>query len=143
MALFEYLAIAYGLLLSLSGVRLLNGLSHTMQASRRYWAHAIWVCLLLFSALLLFWQHWSTLDVEWTFLSFAMNLAGPGMVYFLACTLIPDEAKGVDSWRDYFFSVRRQFFGGLCVWSVLMVANTTLILDVSDFFKRFVTPERR
>ena len=53
MTLFEYLAIAYGLLLSLSGVRLLNGLSHTMQASRRYWAHAIWVCLLLFSCRLL------------------------------------------------------------------------------------------
>ncbi len=22
------------------------------------------------------------------------------MIYFLACTLIPDDAKGVDSWRD-------------------------------------------
>ena len=69
-----------------------------------------------------------------------MNLAGPGMVYFLACTLIPDEAKGVDSWRDYFFSVRRQFFGGLCVWSVLMVANTTLILDVPLVHRSRIIP---
>jgi len=130
MTLFEYLAIAYALLLSLSAVRLLNGLSHVMHTQRRYWAHATWACLLLFSALLLFWQHWSTLDVQWTFLTFVMNLAGPGMIYFLSCTLIPDEAKSVDSWRDYYFSIRRQFFGALCVWSVIMVINTTLILGV-------------
>ena len=93
MILFEYLAIAYGLLLSLSAVRLLNGLSHVLHSARRYWTHAIWACLLLVSALLLFWQHWSTINVQWTFLTFVMNLAGPGMIYFLACTLIPDEAR--------------------------------------------------
>ena len=140
MTLFEYLAIAYALLLSLSAVRLLNGLSHVMHATRRYWTHATWACLLLFSALLLFWQHWSTLDVQWTFLTFAMNLAGPGMIYFLACTLIPDDAKGVDSWRDYYFSIRRQFFGGLCVWSVIMVVNTTLILDVPLLHRSRIIP---
>jgi NADH:ubiquinone oxidoreductase subunit 6 (subunit J) len=140
MTLFEYLAIAYALLLSLAAVRLLNGLSQVLHAARRYWAHAIWVCLLLFSALLLFWQHWSTLEVEWTFLTFAMNLAGPGMVYFLACTIIPDDAKGVDSWREYYFSIRRQFFGGLCAWSILMVINTTLILGVPLLHRSRIIP---
>jgi hypothetical protein len=84
MTLFEYLAIAYGLLLSLSAVRLLNGLSNVLHSARRYWTHALWVCVLLLAALLMFWQHWSTLNVEWTFLTFVMNLAGPGMIYFLA-----------------------------------------------------------
>lgn len=130
MTLFEYLAAAYALLLGLGVVRLLDGLSHVLHARRRYWAHATWVCLMIFSSLLLFWQHWSTLEVEWTFLSFLMNLAGPAMVYFLSCTLIPDNAEGVNSWRDYYFSIRRQFFGGLCVWSVFMFINTSLILNV-------------
>lgn len=140
MTLFEYLAIAYGLLLSLACVRLLNGLSHVLYSAHKYWTHAIWSCLLLFFGLLLFWQHWSTLNVEWTFLTFMMNLAGPGMIYFLACTLIPDEARGVDSWRDYYFSVRRQFFGGLCIWSVIMVVNTTLILGVPLLHRSRIIP---
>lgn len=140
MTLFEYLAIAYALLLSLSTVRLLDGLSHILHADRRYWAHAIWVCLLIFFALLLFWHHWSTLNVRWTFLTFVMNLAGPGVIYFLSCTLIPDEAKDVDSWRDYYFSIRRQFFGALCVWSVFMVINTTLILGVPPLHVSRIIP---
>jgi len=130
MTLFEYLAIAYALVLSLAAVRLLNGLSHSMSAARRYWVHASWLWLMLFSVLLLFWQHWSTHDLEWTFLTFAMNLAGPGILYFLACTIVPDEAKGIDSWRDHYFAARRQFFGGLCAWALLMVLNTTLLLGV-------------
>lgn len=130
MTLFEYLAIAYALLLSLAAVRLLNGLSHAMSPPRRYWVHVSWLWLMLFSALLLFWQHWSTHALEWTFLTFVMNLAGPGVIYFLACTIVPDEPRRVESWRDHYFAARRQFFGGLCAWAVLMLTNTTLLLGV-------------
>ena len=101
-----------------------------MSAARRYWVHVAWLWLMLFSALLLFWHRWSTQDLEWTFLTFAMNLAGPGIIYFLASTIVPDEPRAVDSWRDHYFSARRQFFGGLFAWAVLMVANTNLLLGV-------------
>lgn len=130
MTLFEYLSIAYALLLSLGAVRLLNGVSHVMHAGRVYWVHATWVVLALLFSLLLFWHHWSNRDLEWTFLTFTINLAGPGMIYFLSCTLVPDDAKDVDSWRDHYFSVRRLYFGGLCAWSVLMSINSSLILEV-------------
>jgi hypothetical protein len=57
-------------------------------------------------------------------------LAGPGVVYFLSCTIIPDEPSTVPSWRDYFFSIRRKYFGGLCVWAVIMAMNTAIFLKV-------------
>lgn len=129
-SLFEYLAIAYSLVLSFAAVRLVSGLSHALDANRRYWIHVGYVCLGLFSALALFWAHWSTRDLNWTFLTFTVNLAGPGMVYFLSCTIVPDRPDSVESWQDYFFSVRRRYFGGLCVWAGLMVANTTLLLEM-------------
>jgi hypothetical protein len=127
--LFEYLAIAYSLVLSFAAIRLVAGLPHAIDPSRRYWVHVAYVCAGVFAALALFWAHWSTREVAWTFPGFVVNLAGPGIVYFLSCTMIPDDPSAVRSWRDYFFSVRRRYFGGLCVWAVIMVVNTTFFLD--------------
>lgn len=130
MTLFEYLSIAYTLVLSFAAVRLLDGLSHAFVAHRRYWVHAAYVGLMLLAVLVVFWTHWSAHDLDWTFLTFAVNLSGPGVVYVLSRTLVPDEPGAVASWRDYFFSVRGRFFAGLCVWAVLMFAQTTVVLGV-------------
>jgi hypothetical protein len=129
MTLFEYLAIAYSLVLSFAAIRLVAGLPHAIDSGRRYWVHLVYVCGGIFAALALFWAHWSTRDVDWTFPGFLLNLAGPGTVYFLSCTIIPDEPSAVRSWRAYFFSVRHKYFGGLCVWAVIMVVNTTIFLN--------------
>lgn len=69
-------------------------------------------------------------DLEWNLLRFVSLLAGPGLVYFLACTLIPDEPAFVGSWRAYFYRVRRQYFIGLSIWSVLQMINTSLLLEM-------------
>jgi hypothetical protein len=127
--LFEYLAIAYSLVLSFAAIRLVAGLPHAIDSSRRYWVHVAYVCGGIFAALALFWAHWSTREVAWTFPGFLVNLAGPGIVYFLSCTIIPDEPSAVRSWHDYFFSVRHRYFGGLCVWAVIMFVNTTFFLN--------------
>jgi len=128
--LFEYLSIAYSLVFSFALIRLVAGLPLAFDASRRYWVHIVHVCLGVFAALSLFWTHWSSREVEWTFPAFLLNLAGPGMIYFLSCALIPDEPSSVQSWRDYFFSARRRYFGGLCAWAALMVVNTTIFFGV-------------
>ena len=129
MTLFEYLAIAYSLVLSFAAIRLMAGLPHAIDSSRRYWVHLAYVCAGIFAALGLFWGHWSTRDLAWTFPGFLVNLAGPGIVYFLSCTIIPDEPSAVRSWHDYFFSVRRRYFAGLCVWAVIMVVNAAVFLN--------------
>jgi hypothetical protein len=55
MTLFEYLAIAFSIVFSLSATRLLGGLSHVLQPERRYWVHATAVCGWLLAAIAVFW----------------------------------------------------------------------------------------
>ena len=91
MEIFEYLSIAYSLVFSFAAIRLVAGLPHAIAANRRYPVHISHVVLMLFALLALFWSFWSFRDIEWHFFNFISLLAGPGLVYFLACTLIPDE----------------------------------------------------
>lgn len=127
--LFEYLAIAYSLVFSFAALRLVAGLPHAMDPARRYSTHVIYVCMSIFATTALFWTFWSSREAEWTFPRFLLQLSGPGMVYYLACVLIPDQPSLVESWQDYFFSVRSRYFGGLCIWAVVMMFNSTLLLD--------------
>jgi hypothetical protein len=126
--LFEYIAIAYSLIFSFAAVRLLAGLPHAIDTDRRYSLHLANVCILLFGMAAVFWAQWSGRDVEWTFPKFLIRFAGPGVLYFLACTLIPDEPSSVRSWKDYYFSVRKRYFGGLCIWAFIMATNSTAVL---------------
>jgi hypothetical protein len=128
--LFEYLAIAYSLVFSFAALRLVAGLPHAIESNRRYFVHVAHVCILLFSTAAVFWAQWSARDLEWTFPRFLIQLAGPGVLYFLACTLIPDEPSSVRSWQDYFFSVRKRYFGGICVWALIMATNATVLVGV-------------
>ena len=43
MTLFEYLAIAFSLVLSFAAMRLVAGLPYAVQADRRYWVHLVFV----------------------------------------------------------------------------------------------------
>ena len=130
MTLFEYLAIAYSLVFSFAALRLVAGLPHALDAHRRYPVHVTHVCILIFAIAAVFWAQWSVRDLEWTFPRFLIQLAGPGVLYFLACTLIPDEPSSVRSWQDYFFSVRKTYFGGMCIWALIMATNATVLLGV-------------
>jgi hypothetical protein len=132
-SIFEYLAIAYSLVFSFAAMRLVAGLPHAVAPGRRYNVHLSHVFLILFSTATLFWGFWSFRELEWNLLRFMSLLAGPGMLYFLACTLIPDEPSSVGSWHHYFYSVRRQYFFGLCLWSLLQTANTTFLLEMPVF----------
>ena len=130
MNLFEYLSIAYSLVFSFAAIRLVAGLPHVIASTRRYYVHISHVLLMLFATVTLFWGFWSFRDLQWNLFRFMSLLAGPGVIYFLACTLIPDEPSSVSSWRCYFYSVRRQYFIGLCLWYVLQMTNTTILLKM-------------
>ena len=97
MTLFEYLAIAFSLVLSLSGMRLVAGLPHAIQAGRRYWVHLCFVCWQLVLTVMIFWLFWTFRSVNWNFVTFALVLASPSLIYFNACTLIPESPSSVES----------------------------------------------
>jgi hypothetical protein len=123
MTLFEYLAIAYSLVVSFTVLRALSGLPHATSAERIYWVHLAWVCVILGGAFQYFWGFWAYRDIEWTQPVFLLSLANPALLYVMACILSPEAPAGVDSWRDYFFSVRqRLFLVGLC-FQLVSIAN--------------------
>jgi hypothetical protein len=113
MTLFEYLAIAFSLVLSFAAMRLIGGLPYAVAPDRRYWVHLVFVCSHLFLTILAFWQFWNLRDATWTFPKFVLTLIPPGLIYFTACTLIPEQVSTIESWRSYFYSVRCRFFIGI------------------------------
>jgi hypothetical protein len=133
MTLFEYLAIAFSLVLSFSAMRLISGLPFVVQKHNRYWVHSIFVCFQLFATMAVFWNFWGLRDVEWTFLTFVMALTSPAVIYYNACVLVPENPSEVQSWRDYYFSVRRRYFIGMTSWMVIVAILSVVVLSVPLF----------
>jgi len=128
MALFEYLAIAFSLILSSAAMRLVGGLAHVFEPGRRYWVHACFVLIGLASGALVFWAYWSYREATWDFFRFLAALAQLGALYFLATTLVPESPGAVASWRDYYESVRVRYFSGLIVFAITTALVVTLMV---------------
>ena len=134
MTLFEYLAIAFSLLFSFSVMRLVAGLPHASQRGRRYWVHLCFVSWQLLLTVMIFWLFWTFRSVTWNFPTFVLVLASPSLLYFNACTLIPESPASVESWREYFYSVRRRYFVGVSCWALAVVAISTVALRMPLLF---------
>ena len=130
MTLHEYLAIAYSLVFSLAAVRLVSGLPYAIDRDSRYIVHLAYVVAALFAIAADFWAQWEARDAVWTFPRFLLQLTGPGALYFLACTLIPDNPSSVSSWQDQFFASRTKIFGTLCAWALILTVNATVFTDL-------------
>ena len=130
MTQFEYLAIACSMVFSFTVVRQLSGLSHAVGSERTPPLYLSHVAILLFATVLLFWSLWGFRSVEWNFLRFVGLLAGPALVYFLTCTMVPDDPGAVEDWEAHYYTVRRRYFAGWCMWAVVQSANMTALLGL-------------
>lgn len=130
MSLFEYLAIAFGLLFALAAMRLISGLPSAMDPARRYWVHLTMVLSLLISISVSFWTFWSLKDVDWKYGNFLLALAIPGLMFFIVATLVPEDPSEVESWRDHYYAVRVRFYLGLCLWSLATVGSSIFNLEL-------------
>jgi len=127
---FEYLAIAFSLLFSFAAVRLVGGIPYALVPGRRYWVHLSFVFHELLRVAAGFWAFWSFRAITWTFLTYLLALVGPGLVYFLAATLVPADPTGVDSWQDFYFGVRRRYFLAIIFWAVAVATTTTILVQM-------------
>ncbi len=110
MTLFEYLAIAFSLVLSFSAMRLVAGLPYATQKAQRYWVHLVFVFSQLLVTVVAFWNLWGFREATWTLPRFVLVLTIPGAIYFGACILIPNEPSSIDSWRAHYYVMRQRFF---------------------------------
>ena len=130
MTLFEYLAIAFSLVFSFAGLRLVGGLPHAVHVGRRYWIHLSFVCLQLLATVVVFWNFWGFRNVTWIFPTFLLALANTGLLYYTACILIPENPSAVDSWHAYYYSVRKRYFIGVTCWSLVVATIQTVVLHL-------------
>ena len=130
MTLFEYLAIAFSLTFSFSGMRLVGGLPHAVQRQRRSWVHLGFVFNQLLLTVGIFWMFWSFRAVEWNFPTFLLTLVSPSLIYFNSCALVPENPSAVESWHDYYYEVRSRYFVGLICWATALVAISTIVLEL-------------
>jgi len=128
--LFEYLAIAFGLLFSLSALRLIGGLPAALDGERGYWVHRTLVVTLLLHTAFAFWTSWSLSEVAWTLPRFFLALGIPGILYFNVATLIPADPPAVSSWREYYYEVRARFFVGVTAWMLVIAAGSFVNLGM-------------
>ncbi len=131
MTLFEYLTVLLSIVLSFGIIRLLNGLPAAFRRERRDPLHTTWVIIVLLLHVQYWWGFWSySTGVEWNYPRFILVLASPLLLYTLAITLVPREPEHVESWREHFARVRRQFFYLFAGWVVVLSLANLLVLGL-------------
>jgi hypothetical protein len=130
MTLFEYLAIAFGLLYSVAALRVLGGLPVAIAPGRRYSLHLTLTFVQLMLIAISFWTFWSLREVAWTFRGFLFALLVPGLLYYCAAVLVPENPESVTSWRDHYYQVRRRWYGGFALWGVAAAVSATVNLGM-------------
>lgn len=130
MSLFEYLAIAFSLVISTSVMRIADGLSDSFRGEERYWLYPGQLGVALVANVAAFWNFWSFHEAEWTFPHFVLAVSGPVALYFGSASLVPSDRDAVRSWRDHSRSVRGRFYRSLSAYAVLMAVTTTVLLGM-------------
>ena len=131
MTLFEYVAAAYTLLLSFAVARITAGLPYSIVKGRRYWVHLVMIGGLLFSIAMLFWNFWSHHDdADWTFPRFLLSLAPAIITQFMAATIIPSSSDEVESWEEFYYSIRKRYFSAWIGLGLVLAFSATVFWDI-------------
>ena len=101
-----------------------------MARERRYSLHLLLNLVLLMLIAVSFWTFYSLKDVDWTFPGFLLALLIPGLLYYCAAVLVPENPEDVVSWRDHYWAMRRRWYGGLALWGVATAASASVNLGM-------------
>lgn len=128
--LFLHVRVLIGVILGLSVGKLLTGLARFVEHPRArtaWWVHIGWVLWALLSVVGFWWWEYQLIHlVEWTF-GLYLFIFAYACSYFLICTILfPDSLQEFATYRDYFISRRRWFFGLVALAFLLDAADTLL-----------------
>jgi hypothetical protein len=131
MTLFEYLSVAFSVVLSLSAAQILSNIRSVFDPARRDWVHGLWMVHVLILHVIVWWSGWALRDASWNLASFSLALSGPASLYVAANVLVSSDRSV--SLREHFRVNRTLFFTarGLLVfisWAVsYMLLGTPLL----------------
>ena len=128
--LYVHVRILLGMVVGLGLTHLLRNFANLIENPRRkapYWIHLVWA-LSMFLYLLHFWwwQFRLSHQAHWSFNLYLFVTLYALLLYLLCAFVFSDSAAEHDSYRDYFYSRRRWFFGLLAVVYAVDLADTWL-----------------
>jgi hypothetical protein len=131
MTLFEYLSVAFSVVLSLSAAQILSNIRSVLDPARRDWVHGIWMVHILILHVIVWWSGWALRDASWNLASFSLALSGPAFLYIAANALVSFDRS--ISLREHFLVNRTLFFTARALlvitsWSIsYMLLGTPLL----------------
>jgi hypothetical protein len=130
LTLFEYLSVALSIVLSLSAAQILGSLQSVIRPGTRYWVHAVWVGVALYTHVILWWEFWAFREVaSWSLGTFLLALVNPGLLFVASSALVLADTRGGRSWEDHYFERRGSFFVPFGVVLVVSLLRDWVILD--------------
>ena len=108
MSQFEFLTVAFSVLLAVTVTRLAEGMIVELRSEKRYWVHLLWILQSLFSAAGIWWALWGFENVEWSYLIFLLVLGGPTLLFTQAVALVPRNIDDID-WQALYYHNARFF----------------------------------
>ena len=131
MTLYEHIAIANSIILSLAVVRLLDAIPHAFDPSRRYLIHCAFIVVTLWAGAQYWWISWTFSHVEsWTYAKFLLYLAPPAILYSVARTLSSPDPSQVSNFREYFVESYRRFFFLFAAYMGFIVLGSWQIIEL-------------
>lgn len=127
MTQFEFLTIAFSILLTVTIVRLVEGLVSECRSKKKYWVHMLWVIQALLSAAGVWWSLWNFSELEWNYFIFIIVLIGPTLLFIQAVALIPREFENID-WKSFFYTNRR-FYLLVSAFTYFYLLEMSYLLD--------------
>ena len=130
MSHFEFLTVAFSILIAMAIARLLEGLVHQARTTSGYWIHTCWIVLVLVNALTLWWMLWELNANEWTLVTFLTLLAGPALLFAQAALLVPLDPTTINDWRTFYYDNTRAFFLVRAISSVQAIIAGNMLTEV-------------
>lgn len=127
MTQFEFLTVAFSILLAVTVTRLVEGLVAEIRSGHAYWVHVLWILQTLMSAAGLWWSIWGFANLEWNYLIFLMVLVGPMLLFTQALALVPREMECL-VWKNYFYENVR-FFMLVSATTILYLFEVSFLLS--------------
>jgi hypothetical protein len=90
--------------------------------------------------LMSWWGIWNYRDLDWTFVRFLMFLSPSGPLLFVAYSLVPDNSERIASWREHFYSVRKQVFAASALFFLLLIINQSVLESIPALDVRRIAP---
>ena len=127
MTQFEFLTVAFSILLAVTVTRLVEGFVVELRELRKYWVHMLWIAQTLMASAGVWWSLWGFAALEWSYAIFVMVLIGPMLLFAQAVALVPREIEGVD-WETHFYENAR-FYMLVSALTALYLTELSALVD--------------